>query len=286
MAKNTSTVTNEQNLNNANSTAGATKPPKHRSPNFPSISLSKAIEKVSLLHVAFRSHPAPVANALIAMKYNPEGSTGQQALAAVKAFGLVEVNGVGRERKVKVSDRGLRIIGNHPSKADLIREAALLPHMNREVWEHFCISGDGLIDEPVRVYLEMERQEGRFNPDAIAPFLAQLKATALFAGLDSPRTLIEDADCVTNSDVELDFEESAEPVHRNAKPNSVQSVIADLGDRRVNPSDLPLPLVMPDGSIRVVHIPTMTETMFTFFKMQLEAYKAAIVREKTSTDFD
>ncbi len=42
--------------------------------------------------------------------------------------------------------------------------------------------------------------------------------------------------------------------------------------------DLPLPLLMPDGAIRVVAIPRMDAMTFQFFKQQLEAYKGAIVR--------
>lgn len=49
---------------------------------------------------------------------------------------------------------------------------------------------------------------------------------------------------------------------------------------------LPLPLLMPDGSIAVVDIPRMTATAFDFFKKQLDAYKAAIVVPDPPFDAD
>ena len=69
---------------------------------------------------------------------------------------------------------------------------------------------------------------------------------------------------------------------------------ATLADRKVpppnpnyrdevtkQPDDLPLPLMMHDGTIRVVHIPRMDESSFEFLKTQLEAYRTAIVVPKS-----
>ena len=48
--------------------------------------------------------------------------------------------------------------------------------------------------------------------------------------------------------------------------------------------ELPLPLPMPDGTIKVVPIPRMSGATFDFFKGQLEAYKTAIIKRDDQND--
>ena len=59
-----------------------------------------------------------------------------------------------------------------------------------------------------------------------------------------------------------------------------------VGEFGKQPNDLPLPLPMPDGTIRVVPIPRMNAKTFSFFKTQLEAYQTAIVLPEESTGSD
>src|SRR5688572_8359223 len=116
------------------SSVDSVKAVKARSPNYPSLSLAKAIEKAGVLHGRYKRHPVPVNAAFQAMEYKAGSSTGQQAIAALRAFGLMDVQGSGENRKVQVSDRAQKILLNHPSRPTLLREAALNPKIHKEIW--------------------------------------------------------------------------------------------------------------------------------------------------------
>lgn len=165
------------------------KVPKHRSPNYPSLDLGKSVQKVTLLYAANKRHAVPVSAALTSMEYGAESSTGQQALAALKYFGLVEYEGAGDSRKVKVSERAAKIVGNHSDRENLLREAALSPAIHRELWTKF-FTEDGLApDAAISEYLVYERPEAKFSDEAAGPFIEQFKRTVGVAKLAESATI-------------------------------------------------------------------------------------------------
>jgi hypothetical protein len=170
---------------------------KQRSPNYPAFSLEHAISKVSLLYAKNKRFPVPMTTAIEQMDYRRDSSTGQQAIAALKAFALLEDQGSGENRKVQVTDLAMKIILGHADKK-MLRDAALAPALNAEVWGKFFSAEDGLApDQAIFHYLVFDR-DGKFNPESAPSFIAQLKNTARFAGLDTSTALQESADTSTD----------------------------------------------------------------------------------------
>jgi hypothetical protein len=197
---------------------------KHRSPNYPVMALKKAIEKVSLILKDSKRHEVPLAVACASLGFkNVRSSSAIQTIAALRAFDLIQVKGSGTNRKVAVSERAARIIGDHNAKAQLIREAALMPKLHREVWAAFFKDGEGLApDKAIHHYLIWERPEGKFSPESADAFIRQFHQTLDFAGLDKSGTMSADG---PNGDEEDDSEEPS--------PSEPKGRQKDKGGRRM-----------------------------------------------------
>lgn len=95
---------------------------KERSPSFPFISLSKAVERLRALYSNHKLQPARVISVATSWGYAVKSSGLLQTVAALKQYGLVEDAGSGEERKIQISDLGRRILQDERPGA---REAAL-----------------------------------------------------------------------------------------------------------------------------------------------------------------
>lgn len=80
-----------------------------RSPEFPYISLPEAIARVEQLITAYQRHPARIKNVAPLWDYKPASSSFLRNVAALRSFGLVDETGSGDDRKIAVSDLGMRI---------------------------------------------------------------------------------------------------------------------------------------------------------------------------------
>lgn len=156
-----------------------------RSPNYPSINLETAVSKTNTLFQAFRHHPMPQVQVMKKLGYKPDSSVGQQITAALKAFGLVDITGSGKNRLVAISERGEKIVRSHPDRPELIGMAALTPRIHTELWSRFYGVGKETPIEVVRHYLIWERSEGKFNEQVVDQFLAQFAETISFANLNT-----------------------------------------------------------------------------------------------------
>lgn len=109
---------------------------RDRSPQFPFIDLKKAIERAREFEAEYKKSAGRIANALQVWKYTSKSSSGQQTIGALLAFGLLEDEGSGAERKVKLTDLAQRILKDErPGKREeAIREAALKPKALAERW--------------------------------------------------------------------------------------------------------------------------------------------------------
>lgn len=156
---------------------------KTRSPNYPSINLETAVSKTNVLYQAFRDHPMPQVQVMKKLAYTPDSSVGQQVIAALKAYGLVDITGTGKNRKVAISEPGEKIVRSHPDRPKLLQVAAFAPRIHMELWDKFYSGGKDTPIAVVRNYLIWERAEGKFNEQVVNQFLAQLAETILFAKL-------------------------------------------------------------------------------------------------------
>lgn len=156
---------------------------KHRSPNYPAIGLRKAVERAKELYDKHKRHDVPVAVAHKLWGYKANSGLANQVVGAMKAFGLIEVDGEGDGRKVRLSDRGCRIILGSNDSVGLLRQSAVMPAIYKELWKKFEPKGGIPDDDLLRHHLVWDRTEGTFNPEYVDNFIAIFKDSLRYAGM-------------------------------------------------------------------------------------------------------
>jgi hypothetical protein len=153
-------------------TEGAQKAPRHRSPNYPGISLSTAVEKITSWYKA----DGIVASSKEAAMKHMGGDAGR-VVSALKSFGLIsEADG-----RIKLTQRGIDIVArgvDDLKRKQAIKEAGLSPAVYAELVTEYS---SGL---PSDTTLQSELIAGRkFNPKAVSSFIEDFRATLEFAGI-------------------------------------------------------------------------------------------------------
>ncbi len=154
--------------------------PKPRSPSYPGIDLEDAIQKAQVVWDNEKRHEAPEETILEHWKYSPKSGPGLVAAAALKAFGLLEVNKA--SGYLKLTDLAVSILlderedGSNRSAA--IRGAALNPPIHKAMWEQYRAELPS--DSTLRYFLRMEKH---FTDAGADLFIAQYKKTLEFARL-------------------------------------------------------------------------------------------------------
>jgi len=153
---------------------------RQRSPNFPYTNLDRAIELCRILYKSYRKTFIPIDTAIKTVELSPKSSKAKQIMAALSAFNLLETEGVGDNRKVKISDLGYSIIiderPNSHERDKYLRDAALSPNIFRTIYEKFLHNMPS--DEVLSHELKMRHN---FNPDSVAVFIKVYKQTMDFA---------------------------------------------------------------------------------------------------------
>lgn len=165
------------------------KQPRFRSPPFPYVGLSKALEKTDQLYSAVRHHAAALPTAAKAWDTGPKSSATLQSVAALIQYGLLEDEGSGDARKVKLTPLALKIVmDKRPDSSErqsAIKEAALNPKTFEEIYSQF---GPALgIDDALLLHsLTAERvQQGRapYSEQSAADVIRVYKDTIGFSGI-------------------------------------------------------------------------------------------------------
>lgn len=151
---------------------------KLRSPNYPYFGLEEAVTKSQLLLEHGGLHEIPFNSAMAAWNY--KAGTTHSAIAALKAFGLINVNGEGDKRKVQLTEVARKILkDDHPEKPVLLKQSALMPSIYQDLWTKFngtLPPSDSLIDN----YLEFDK---KFNPEVVKGLIKDFRATIAYAKL-------------------------------------------------------------------------------------------------------
>ena len=154
-----------------------------RSPAYPYIALPNALEKAAVLWQVEGRHAAAVNVAMQHWGYKEDSSTGYSCVAALKKFGLVDHEGMGDTRQVKLSDLALTILLDQDPDSDerrgALRAAALGPRIHTELWERYGTELPS--DQSLKRYLVLERG---FNEASVDELLDEYKQTMTFAGLN------------------------------------------------------------------------------------------------------
>jgi hypothetical protein len=148
----------------------------HRSPNYPSIGLTDALEKIRTIYQHERRNTTSGAVAASHMGYPKMTGPAGRALSALKQYGLLDDLGEG---KVRVSDDAFRILILHsdsPERQAMLTRAALKPRIFSELQSYYK---DGLpSDATLREYLVLQKE---FNPDSVDQFIRIFRATIILA---------------------------------------------------------------------------------------------------------
>ena len=232
-----------------------------RSPNYPALSLREAVDKVAALYAKSKRFAVPLASVASTLDYGAKSSSFSQVLATLKAYGLIDVAGTGDDRKVSVSDRGMKIVAGHRDKDTLLREAALLPPIFRELWDRFYHSGEGMEPtENLKHYLQFDRPEPRYNDQVIDPLVGDFLATVDYAKLAASPIMSNGGEEEPESD-SGDMEEEKDPKRNQKNPPGVR--------------EFTFPLIDGAATLRIPH--PMGQANFDMLKAMLDAAKAALI---------
>jgi len=154
---------------------------KTRSPNYPAITLEKSLGLTQTLLDRYARHPIAWEVATKALGYSStKSSSGKQAMAAIAAYGLIQVEGLGAEKKIAVSDLAFKILADKraysPEREAAIKEAALNPSIFQKIIERYPQSlpaDDALEYDLIFTY--------KFNKASVHDFIAIFRGTLAFA---------------------------------------------------------------------------------------------------------
>lgn len=151
---------------------------RHRSPNYPAVSLREAVERMRSLWHRDGKAGAPPKIAAVHIGFQTAHGQAMSVLAALKKFGLLDEV---KDRLVP-SQRAVEILNlreDDSRRIQALKDAALSPPIYRELAEQHRVTGlpdDDVLESELTTYKD-------FNPHAVAGFVKDFKDTLEFAGL-------------------------------------------------------------------------------------------------------
>jgi hypothetical protein len=156
---------------------------RDRSPSYPAIPIGVAVDKVRDLYQREKAYLTPLATVYQHWGYSPGSGSGAVAVAAALKFGLLEDEGSGPLRRARVSNLGLRIVRDTREESlerdRLLREAALLPPIHRELWEKYR----GSLPSDANLKHTLKFEYG-FTDVGAHEFAREFRSTIAFARLE------------------------------------------------------------------------------------------------------
>jgi len=160
---------------------------RQRSPAYPFINLEAAIKRAREFYEEEGRNAAPLKVAVKHWGYEEKSSGGLQTAAALMSFGLMQDEGTGDKRKMKLTSTALTILlderPDSQAKAQAIKTAALTPKIHQQLWRRFR-SGTNASDANMKHMLILEL-EPPFNPKTAEIVIKEYKDTIAFAKPDS-----------------------------------------------------------------------------------------------------
>lgn len=187
---------------------------KDRSPSFPYITLTRALERTRSIYDAARRHEVRMADI-----GSPKSSATLQTVAALIAYGLLDESGSGANRKFRVSDLGFRALEDQRpgAKEAALAEAALKPRL---IGEYAGLWREGRPSDPICVS-ELRFERG-FTEDGAKAFLRVFDDAARFTGGQESDS-VDDKD---GQDLGLPASPEAQPIGAAAMPEPAPAVAA------------------------------------------------------------
>jgi hypothetical protein len=164
----------------------ATKTGRLRSPPYPTLPLQRAIERADQLYRQERDHAVPLSSAARAWNVSSTSSSPITIAGALRQYGLIEYDGEGNSKKLRLTHEALRIlldrIPTSPERLEALRRAFLKPKVFLELWEKW--KADLPSDQTMQNYLVLERRladQAPYSEQAAAELLANYRASRAFA---------------------------------------------------------------------------------------------------------
>lgn len=158
----------------------------HRSPAYPAIGLAEAVAKTKMVWDREKSNRVALDVLANQLGYKSAVGPGGVTISALIKFGLIADDGSGSGRHARVTDRGRRIVLDAEDRPRLLKEAALLPTIHKDLWEKY--GAELPSPESMRRYLLVERN---FNERVVDDFVQEYIDTLDYAGLRN--TIPQDA---------------------------------------------------------------------------------------------
>jgi hypothetical protein len=157
-------------------------PKKERSPSFPYIGLSKALERARQLYAHARRHEARLTDVATAWGLGAKSSATLQTAAALLAYGLLEDQGSGDSRKLKITDLAFKALEDQRpgARETALAEAAIKPKLIAEYAEKWKEGrpADGVCESELRI-------DRGFTEDGAKQFLRVYDDTITYTKTDA-----------------------------------------------------------------------------------------------------
>ncbi|HUD13560.1 MAG TPA: hypothetical protein VMQ56_07880 [Terracidiphilus sp.] len=155
-----------------------------RSPAYPFINLETAINRAKQFYDKEQRNAANISVATKHWGFVEASSNGWSTVAALISFGLMQDEGIGDRRIVRLTQSALRILldarQDSAERAELLRVAALGPKIHRQLWKKW---GAGLPSDAQLRHTLLFDWETPFNENSVDFFISEYKSTVAFAKL-------------------------------------------------------------------------------------------------------
>lgn len=238
------------------------KPTKERSPNFPFVSLETAIRRAQEFYAVEKRGIAPVKVAAKHWNYSPNSSGALQTMAALKSYGLMNDEGSGDQRKVRLTDLALRILldarPNSTERLEYMRRAALAPQVAGDIyaqWPHDLPSEANL-----RHYLVFDR---KFNEEAARKVVKIIFENEILTS--SSASVLQSSESETEEDMEA-------PSYSDVRPLASPADSA----RRVQAASNVERIKAPGADIQMIFSDEPTYETYDFLEKYVALRKAVL----------
>ncbi len=202
-----------------------------RSPNYPSIGLPEALERLQSLWDAIQRHPAPREIVATGMGYSGLHGASGGAVSALRKYGLLEREGA----DLKISERGMAYL--HPEepseRVTAIKEAATEPELFAALAERF--PGAVVNEELIRNYL----LRNNFTPAAASNVINAYRDTMELVNREAGQRPLEPEEAPRDGPEEIpQFRPDAlKPVENRGEMQSSGTKSVPAGKFRVSMND-------------------------------------------------
>jgi hypothetical protein len=155
---------------------------KPRGPSHPYFDLKTAVTKARALFTDIGRHAVGHEVVIEKLGYTLKSSSGAKALAAMRAFGLLEDTKVDGDARLRFAEIGLDIVADCKESSEDWRKAvltaALKPKIHQEIWTRY--QGELPPDEELKRFLVRVRDQ-KFSDSSAVQFIDEFRKTLDFA---------------------------------------------------------------------------------------------------------